>query len=322
MVGEAVGMTLTPAQLELRKGATGSSEISGVVQMNPHLSRFTVYLRKIGDAPPQEVTRRMVYGNVFEEPLAQIAALELGGTVVPCESKFHPTFPFLLATLDRIITLPNGDRGGLEIKTSFGWSSSMEWGEEWTDQVPGHYLCQTQIEMAVEDLRWCIVLVLLHGEPKFYRVERDDSLIDMLAEENEAFWRRHVLPRIPPPPDGTDDFTRSLRHRYREHKRPELVPGNDDVARWAEEYRQACEAEAAWAKRKKEPRQLLELFIGDAAGVEGPWGRISWKSRKPVEAVDWPAVAAEAGIPVELIQKHTTTKPGSRDFRPTWKEKK
>ena len=315
-------MSLTPAQLELRRQGTGGSEIGAVAGLNPYFSPLEVYLAKVGDPAPMVETDAMWLGSELEEPLARLYARRTGALVEACGTIIHPTAPFILATPDRLVTLPNGERGVLEVKTSAGWRSADEWGTEFSDEVPGHYIAQTLWEMAVTGLDWADIIVLLHGRPKFYRVRRDNALINMLAEANETFWREHVLKRIPPAPDGSDAYSRHLHERFRENRRPELLASNQTVNGWAEAYREACRQEEKAEAAKKLARQNLEVFIGDASGVEGPWGRITWKARAPERRIDWELVAVEAEVPAELIEKHTKTTPGPRVFRPTWRKER
>jgi hypothetical protein len=51
-------------------------------------------------------------------------------------------------------------------------------------------------------------------------------------------------------------------------------------------------------------------------------GRVlaTWKQNKPSRRTDWKALAAELNPPQELVERHTTEKPGARVLRLKTKE--
>ena len=57
-------------------------------------------------------------------------------------------------------------------------------------------------------------------------------------------------------------------------------------------------------------------IIGDHDGIEGPWGKVYWRTQKGRPA--WKAIAEDLGVTPELIAKHTSD--GARVFRPYWKK--
>jgi hypothetical protein len=62
-------------------------------------------------------------------------------------------------------------------------------------------------------------------------------------------------------------------------------------------------------------KQELEAhFKGRIMGTSGIEGIASWKKAKDTLATDWKAVAMELNPPLDIVQKHTATKEGSRRF--------
>ena len=59
----------------------------------------------------------------------------------------------------------------------------------------------------------------------------------------------------------------------------------------------------------------LKTSIGDAEGVKGGFGKITWKAGKPRKKTDWKAV--EKANPA-LIAAHTTKINASRRFLKNW----
>ena len=86
----------------------------------------------------------------------------------------------------------------LECKTA---RSGKDWGEEGTDEIPQYYQTQVQHYMAVLGAPVCDVAVLIGGSDfRIYTVRRDQELIDLLINDEEEFWEKHVVPGIPPAP--------------------------------------------------------------------------------------------------------------------------
>ena len=95
-----------------------------------------------------------------------------------------------------------------------------------------------------------------------------------------------------------------------------LEPSHEDVELARELFRIRAEYESLEAKKK-----ALELFfkerIGEHHGLEGI---ATWNTTKPSLVTDWESVAKELSPAAELIEKHTTTKPGTRRFLFKFKE--
>ena len=78
-------------------------------------------------------------------------------------------------------------------------------------------------------------------------------------------------------------------------------------------------------------RAVIESAMGDATALVAPGvGRVTWKASRDTETTDWKAVAADLRTWIAdadlltaheldgLVAEHTTTKPGSRRFVPSW----
>jgi hypothetical protein len=87
----------------------------------------------------------------------------------------------------------------------------------------------------------------------------------------------------------------------------------DDVL-WVNKYRRAQEAEKVAEQEKAEARQVLELRIGEAPGLEGPGWRLWWKNNKSSWKTDWEKVAAHFSPSEELIQECSKEVLGARPF--------
>ena len=59
----------------------------------------------------------------------------------------------------------------------------------------------------------------------------------------------------------------------------------------------------------------LKLAMGGRTKLLGALGSCTWRTKKDSSHVDWRAVAEELGATDALIEKHTTLRPGPREFR-------
>lgn len=308
---------LTEEQQAIRATGIGSSEIGIIAGLSRWGSPIDIWRRKVEGWRPEE-TAAMRRGHLLEPVIAQLYAEETGAELSEPGTMRHPTSKVALATPDRIATADGREPWVVEIKTA---SIRMlhEWGETGTDEVPPHYLAQVAWEMACADLDRAEVAVLIAGDDlRIYRLLRDRDLEGHLLEIAERWWRDYVVTRKPPPVDGSDSAAQWIAERYPEHRAPmlEATPEADAMARALRDARTRREQ----AERdEKELRQRLEQLIGEAEGLAGAWGRISWRRSKDRLVTDWEQVAREAGATEEIIQRHTAARPGSRVFRPTWR---
>lgn len=221
------------------------------------------------------------------------------------------------------------------------------WGEDGSAEIPVDVWVQVQHEMAVTDASEAHVAVLFgHHTFRVYVIKRDDVFIAKLIEKLESWWVMHYLARVPPLPSGADVDTDQMKRDF---------PDNDDTLKAATpeqsevamKLRQATINEKQAALAAEELRNRIRLFIGDAAGITGPFGSITWKRSKDRVSTDWEQVAvtrgniiddlldwANPGDDPELVGRlahaqtvaatvedlFTTTAPGSRRFITTFRE--
>ncbi len=105
-------------------------------------------------------------------------------------------------------------RRGLEVKTD---GDPRVWDP---NDIDLKHTVQAQWQMActgpVADGGWDSVdLAVLHGRRfRVYTIDRDDKFIAWALGEVERFWEEYVLPKKPPPPDGSDATKRALSAVY------------------------------------------------------------------------------------------------------------
>lgn len=258
---------MSPEWFEDRKNSIGASEISAAAGLSPYQTPLELYSRKRGEIPPLEDNDPMRMGRLLEpvvkSEFVRTTKMEL---LDPNPPMFrHGTFPMITATPDGIVDAYEL----LECKTA-SWRMKGSWGEEDSDDVPTHYLCQCQQQMSVMNASAVHLAVLFDGaQLKLFKVMRNDELIRMLTEAAMDMWDR-IQRGVPPEPTWDHAST------------PELIKaihGNiidariefdvNEAAMWAE-YESLAEMSKAYDKRQKEIKARLLHAIGDNfAGIIG-----------------------------------------------------
>ena len=176
----------------------------------------------------------------------------------------------MLADVDRMIV---GENAGLECKTA-----SPFMAEHWKDgKIPLSYQIQCYHYMTVCNADAWYIAVLIYGrEFKYYKLERDESMLADLVRIEQDFWENHVQKRILPEPDGSK-LADSVIAEYYKNSVAEILPlkGFDDKLRRRQELKEDMEQ---MEREKKKIEQELKLYLGEAEQAENEQYRVSWKS--------------------------------------------
>lgn len=308
-------MSLTPEQLKLRMQGIGGSEIAAIAGLNPYATALDVYRAKV-EGYVFETTSHMERGIFLEEGYARWYAHRTGSTLRETGTLRHPTFSRVLCTPDRLATTSSGAELDVSIKAP-GRFAQAQWGEPGTDEIPDAYNCQVQWELLVLEplngIRVAHVVAPIEDDLGIYTVAADPELQGYLLELAQRFWRDHVETKTPPPVDGTESSTRWLAARYPTHQTPLMIAtqeGEQLIARFAKARiaREKAELEEETAKN------ALKALIGEAEGMKGTNGCITWKAAKGSLKTDWEALAKELNPSEDLVQKHSRITQGSRRF--------
>lgn len=276
-------MSLTEEQKTIRRTGIGGSEVSAILGLNPFMSPIDVWLSKVENYE-REVTPDMERGVYLEDGVARWYAARYGVELRETGTLRHPTLPHVLCTPDRLWNNALRQTRLLSIKVPGNWLSE-EWGEPHAWTCPTGYYVQLQYEMLVcRALGLCLtdfahLAAPLAGKLEVITVQGDERVQERLAQEVEAWWSKHVDGREAPPLDGSDGAKLWLRRRFPKSEKPvrAATPAEDLLALKLQEAEGACEtADAAYELA----RQRVEEAIGDAEGIDGPFGRITHKSNK------------------------------------------
>lgn len=268
--------------LELRRNGIGGSDIAGILGLNKYKSPMGVYLDKVGESPHEDETSEAAYwGNMLEEVVAQEfgtrTGLEVGNDT---RMLSHPDYPFLIANLDRIVV---GKPEIIECKTSSAYRAK-EWEGE---QVPMEYLIQVMHYLAVTGYERAHIAVLIGGQRFVHKtVERDDELIELMIDAASNFWNNHVLPKVPPPFDGSNASVTLIGAMFPQAENESETELPDEAEALIEQYREATDRMDAAKTDKLDAENKLKALIGNAEIGLGRNHIVEWKNVKARETVD------------------------------------
>lgn len=167
----------------------GGSDVAIIFGLNPYKSAFRLWLEKTGEIEAPNIENEYIeWGNILEPIIREKFAAETGFEVF--ENPYvlqHDEYDFMVANIDGEVIDPayNGKRGILEIKTA---NERMK--KEWVDAPPNHYMLQVQHYMAVLNYEYAYIAVLIGGNTfKYFKVERDEYIIDQIISGEKEFMR-------------------------------------------------------------------------------------------------------------------------------------
>jgi putative phage-type endonuclease len=326
--------------LALRREGLGGSDVAAVVGLNPYRTPLQVYLDKIGVRPTPRETPAMALGTWVEPVLEALYQLVFarGVTLERPGLLIHRGEGWRRGTPDG---LDRAGRRGVDYKYTHR-RHAHRWGLPGTDAVPPEYLAQCAWYMDLTEARAWDVAVVVGGEEELagwalraliegvtpeglaalrrrldfrvYCVPRDQELIALLVDQGRRFWVDHVVPRHPPPPEGSTDALDFLAARY-PHVLAPMREATPAEAQALVAYREAWEEARAWQAEKARLEAGLKAAIGPALGLTAESLEAVWSAVAGALVVDWKRVALAAGATPELIAAHTTRLPEGRRFQ-------
>ncbi len=240
-------------------------------------------------------------GN-HSEPLAvRLVAHERGLLVVGAETIRHGSIPWIGATPDGFVVAPlagpvlvrqrkralqKAPRLGVIEAKAVGFHRIRHWRDEdgeWT--VPTYVWAQVQWQMLAASVRIGYVSVLMGTEHRSFVVEHNEALADAMQTAAHDFWHRYVLPRTPPPVDGSKAAWELLRRSFPRVARQALVDVGDEEISDALRLAPAKEEMRTLKEEAELLEQRLGTVIGDARGLvgrleDGRSVQVTWGERK------------------------------------------
>lgn len=257
--------------LRYRKRGIGGSDAGAVCGLNPYRTAIQVYYDKTSEEIEEIDNEAMRQGRELEEYVARRFCEASGKKVRRANALFYDEKnPFMLADVDRMIV---GENAGLECKTA-----SPYMADQWKEgSIPVSYQIQCYHYMAVCGADAWYIAVLIYGkEFKYYRIERDDEVIENLIRIEKEFWNDHVLSRVLPDPDGSKTADLAIAERFKDTQGTTiLLSGFDERLRRRQELLTVMEH---MEMEKRRIDQELKLYLGNAETAENEHYRVSWKN--------------------------------------------
>jgi putative phage-type endonuclease len=310
----------------IRSSGVGSSEIPIILGLSPFKAPMDLYLEKRGEKERDEPDDLMMLGLMLQEPLAKFFTWKTGiENEWFDQTVYHSDRPWQRCRPDALIPKVETRQSILEIKTA-NLSQMRHWGRDDSageDSIPDYYAAQAFWQMSVTGLKTCYVGAYIAGSRfSVYKLHWQPEFEAPMVEAGERFWRQ-TLAGQPPEIDGSKAAREYLQLRFpRETEQIRIC--NDAELKLLTEYGDL----RALLKRGQAKRDLLEnqiiQAIGDAAGLEWPHGKFTWKCTKDVSKIKWEALAKselalqDANLAAAKIGQYTKKEPGSR--RIYWKD--
>ena len=257
--------------LRYRKKGIGGSDAGAVCGLNPYRSAIEVYFDKTTDEVEEIDNEAMRQGREFEDYVARRFMEATGKKVRRANAMFYDEqYPFMLADVDRMVV---GENAGLECKTDSPFMADKWKGEE----IPLSYQIQCYHYMSVCNADAWYIAVLIYGkEFKFYKLERDEQVIQDLIRIEKDFWENYIQKGQLPDPDGSKTADSILAEYYKESKRETIrLSGFDERLMRRQEL---VEVMGRMEKEKNQIEQELKQYLGNAEVAENDKFRVSWKA--------------------------------------------
>ncbi|MFV0467066.1 MAG: YqaJ viral recombinase family protein [Lachnospiraceae bacterium] len=258
--------------LNWRKKGIGGSDAGAVCGLNPYTSPMQVYVDMTSEEVKNVDNEAMRQGRDLEDYVAKRFEEATGKKVRNTNFIYgNQKYPYMLANVDRLVV---GENAGLECKTANAFQA-----DKWEDgNLPPHYQIQCHHYMAVTNAKaWYLAVVILGRDFKYYKIERDESLIQYLVSIEGDFWNNHVVPGIMPSPDGSEASEEALKKYFKNAASNKVVPligFNDKLVRRneIEELLKKMEQE------KKQIEQEIKMYMADADVALDDQFIVSWKN--------------------------------------------
>lgn len=217
------------ALVELNRASfLGSSDIAGILGVSPWDTPLTIYYKKVGWPeglePARDEAREKLFrrGHLMEPVVRQMAEEEFGLNIVKFSTPEIPNryhigpwaaeidFEIemnatLHARWPEVSDIPLGTTVNCEVKTCRPMAAK-KFGEEIGD-VPMEYATQALWGQFVTGRQYTLFFVLVGSDTLLkYRVDRDNGLIEDIANTASSFWLEHVMLRRPPEPQTLKDL--------------------------------------------------------------------------------------------------------------------
>ena len=187
------------------------------------------------------------------------------------------------------VSSPDGEVMGEPVGIEAKMATSARWTRLEDDPVPGDVYAQVQWQAYTAGWQSVDVVVLLFGRPKIIPVPADPAYIDnlvWLARQFHGWVRDGIRPEV----DGSDGTRRALAAIHPRNDGT-IIASTPDLDAIATGLRDAKANTKTAASEEAALENALRALIGDADGIRGSWGKVTWTRNAESERTDWKLLA-------------------------------
>jgi putative phage-type endonuclease len=298
---------LSEEQLQMRRTGITATDISAIVGENPWHRPIDVWRDKCEPAEalsppsPEAMMGSLVEAAVAQRYLMEDAPNRSGWRLYEPNETWRcrePDAQWALATPDRFVivgppvamdprraALSGAASHLLECKlvgsrVARHWNLDEDDDADDCDRVPTYVFCQVQWQMLVTGYKRADVAALVYGTRfRSFRIDYDEEYAGLLRDAAYKFWRDHVVTQIPPAADGSEGYLKYLRKLYPSTDR-EMAIAPAEAEQIAIDYVRASREEQRAKRQKELAAQRLKEIVRSAEGIEGPWGKVTWRCHR------------------------------------------
>lgn len=306
-----------PEWLEARRSGITATDLPAILGLSNYRTAIDVWNDKT--MPPAEddpnLAEAAIWGNRLEEPVAQEWAERAGVKIRRVGLVSNVDEPWMMASLDRIVTGCAHGRCALEVKTR-----SLYVAETWEKGVPEDVRAQVMWQLAVTGLDHIHVAALIGGQRLVtHNIEPDLAEMGRLRDAARLIWDAVSAGEFPELPE--EFWTAAyVEQRHASREGQVEVTDRETILGLIHEYQRLAGDEKQCAEWKAGVRTRLVGLLGDAeaATIDGKvvysYKHTTRRSLDPKRLAEiYPDVAADDRI-------YTTT--ASRTLRVNSKETK
>ena len=258
--------------LKRRFESIGASESGSILGINPWKTAVDVYYEKIDKVTDFLDNLNMWLGRELE-PVIKKRFEEESGFKVRNDHKIRvdKEHSFITTNLDGMVV---GEKVPVEYKAL----------SRWDGEIPDYYFSQVQHQIMVSEADYAYFVVLVLSARKSFviqKINRDEEFINLMREEEVAFWNENVMKNTPPDPETIDDAKKIYADSVQGSK---IEINNSDILNkislLAETKAELKEKKALCDNTQKE---IMHAMKGNEVLVNQDTGHIlcTWKATNP-----------------------------------------
>lgn len=261
----------------IRREGIGGSDVAALFGLAGKWSSPRHVFEEKHGRPTFRETEPAEIGREIEGFVARMFTKRSGlKTKMPAGMIANNARPWMRANVDRYVLDAEGRIvAPLELKNRSEYQA-----EDWEDGVPDGPALQAHWYMAVGGWDHAYVAALVGGNKlRWFRLERDEEIIEELIGHCEAWYQRHIVEGFPPPADGLEATT-SLLARLWEVREDAVVDIDADKARALLDREQRMTDRVKVAEEElRRVQNEMRLLAGDAEIVRAG-GQTMWTNKQ------------------------------------------